>query len=212
MGNRRTLMEAEKMGLSFAETCGVKSLEEWRYMEAEKIVPHQMALFYDMIVKFMKGGGLPFTPCIDGRVLEDDGDAVLEQNAHLDIAYMIGCCANDLGLGPDSLPGQKTPLYQAAIEFSKLNEKLGKKPAYVYYFTRGALGDTAGAFHSAELWYIFGTLYRSWRPKTPADYELSRRMVSYWCNFFKDGDPNGDGVFRWYPCTRKAPFVMELDV
>lgn len=30
-------------------------------------------------------------------------------------------------------------------------------------------GDDAGAFHSSELWYIFGTLGRCWRPYKKSD-------------------------------------------
>jgi para-nitrobenzyl esterase len=206
IGRIKTLKDAEETGLAFAETCGVKDLEEWRRMDAEKILPLQMALFN----KRTKSGNMPFGPHIDGRLLEDSGDAALEKGAHHDIAYMIGCCANDLGAGPDSPPDQKTPLYQAAVNFSLLNEKLGRKPAWVYYFTQKPLGDDAGAFHSAELWYIFGTLNRSWRPKTPGDYELSERMTSYWCNFVKNGDPNDPSLPHWEPCTGNSPSVIEL--
>jgi para-nitrobenzyl esterase len=212
----RALKDAEKIGAAFAEKCGVKNLEEWRRMDAEKILAVQTAFFNEMMSRPPdKGGGLPFAPCIDGRLLEDDPDALLEKGAHHDIPYMIGCCANDLGLKPDAQPGEKTPLYQAAVNFSLLGEKLGRKPSFVYYFTQKPLGDEAGAFHSAELWYIFGTLHRSWRPKTPADYELSQRMISYWCGFVKNGDPNDNGGIagpfpRWEPCRVSSPFVMEL--
>ena len=40
-----------------------------------------------------------------------------------------------------------------------------------------------GSFHSSELWYMFGTLNRCWRPMEKVDYELSDIMVSYWKNF-----------------------------
>mgnify|MGYP002236091704 FL=1 len=63
--------------------------------------------------------------------------------------------------------------------------------SYVYCFSRdlpgedmsapkGGFGDMKGAFHSSELWYMFGTLDKCWRPMEKADYELSERMVSYW--------------------------------
>ena len=62
------------------------------------------------------------------------------------------------------------------------------------------------------LWYMFGTLNRCWRPLTEADRELSERMLGYWTNFMKTGDPNGEGLPRWELCRREAPFVMEFDV
>lgn len=73
--------------------------------------------------------------------------------------------------------------------------KQGRTPAYVYAFTRELPSypdelkmegdDKTGAFHSAELWYVFGTLKRSRRQFTAADYDLSERMVTYWTNLQK---------------------------
>ncbi|GHV70059.1 carboxylic ester hydrolase [Spirochaetia bacterium] len=219
IGRSRPLRESEDVGLGFAEKCGAKSLEEWRRMDSAKILSLQMALFNDMMSRPPdKGGGLPFGPCIDGKLLEDDADLLLEKGAHHPISYMIGCCANDIGMSSHAAAGEKPPLYNAAVNFSLLNEKLDRDPAYVYYFTHRLLGDDAGAFHSAELWYIFGTLDRSWRPKIQGDYDFSERMVSYWCNFVKHKNPNGQtgkdaGANRfpyWETCTNKRPFVMEL--
>ena len=50
-------------------------------------------------------------------------------------------------------------------------------------------GDDAGAFHSAELWYMFGTLSNCWRPFTEADYALSEKMVDAWTDFAKKANP-----------------------
>ena len=91
-------------------------------------------------------------------------------------------------------------------------EKVGHKPSYVYFFTRDLPGDNAGAFHSSELWYMLGTLKSCWRPMTEGDYDLSERMVSYWTNFMKNGDPNGVGLSLWPSCTKAEPFEMVLDV
>ena len=48
------------------------------------------------------------------------------------------------------------------------------------------------------------------RPMTEHDYELSSRMLDYWTNFMKNGDPNGDGLTPWNPCTKANPAVLEL--
>jgi para-nitrobenzyl esterase len=57
---------------------------------------------------------------------------------------------------------------------------------------------------------MFGTLPRSWRPKRPADYALSDRMITYWCNFMKTGNPNSSSLPRWEPCAASTPFVIDL--
>ena len=130
-----------------------------------------------------------------------------------DIPYMLGSTADDIGVFPEMKEkGEHGGIYKGCINWSLALEKLGRKPAYVYYFTRALLGDDAGAFHSSELWYMFGTLGRSWRPKTEGDYALSKEMMDDWTNFMKTGNPNAEGKDDWKPCTKDDPYVQVLDV
>ncbi len=63
---------------------------------------------------------------------------------------------------------------------------------YYYQFDADIPGwDDPGAFHSVDLWFFFGSLAACWRPFTGKHFDLAEQMVSYWANFFKDGDPNG---------------------
>jgi para-nitrobenzyl esterase len=212
----RAFADAEAFGASFAEFCGVKSLEEFRSLSAEKILSFQAGFIAHMRKQNPPGTRLPLGPCVDQVFLFSDADSLLEQGVHPDIPYMLGCTSGDIGLTEEQrAKGEKPPLYQACLRFSELNESLGRKPAFMYYFTQKPLGDNAGAFHSAELWYEFGTLYRSWRPKSIKDYILSERIISYWSNFMKSGDPNGSdlngaGLPEWKPCAKGDPFVREL--
>ena len=65
-----------------------------------------------------------------------------------------------------------------------------EKPSYTWFFDRMLPGDDCGAWHSSALWYWFGTLENCWRPMEQKDYDLSRQMVQYLCNFAATGDPN----------------------
>jgi para-nitrobenzyl esterase len=200
--------KAEKWGEVFSKTAGLSTPAELRNAPVEKIMEAQNHVFRELTQQGL-GEGLPFAPHNDGLILKGDAGEILEQGAHLDIPYMLGSTEADIGVAAGQDP-KTCALYQGCIAFSALNEKLGRKPAWVYYFTQHPQGDDLGAFHSAELWYMFGTLGRSWRPKTPGDWELSARMLSYWCSFMKTGDPNDGSQARWKPCKQEDPFVMEL--
>lgn len=70
---------------------------------------------------------------------------------------------------------------------------------HFYYFTRirpGAGGRDVGAYHGAELPYVFDT-HDAWLPTEPIDRELGRLMGRYWSNFARSGDPNMAGAPDW---------------
>lgn len=208
----KSLADAEKQGKAMWDAAGMTTLEEMRSCPAEK--------FQEVLMKYYATQknftGLPFGPCIDGKLLPASFKDIALSGKEHDISYLIGFTSEDI------LP---EVMRKAAVDWSLLLENQGRKPAYVYCFSRdlpgedmpgdqkaGAFGDMKGAFHSAELWYMFGTLDRCWRPMTQEDHALSDRMVKYWTNFARTGDPNGDGVPAWTPCTKSNPYVQKLDI
>ena len=205
----RSVEEAEAIGVQFTDFASITSCGQLLAMPAQDLSRLTGQFFMRRMQE--KVSGLPFAPVIDGAFLTEGFDAVIEKGLHPDIPYMIGSTKNDLGVTPEMLQSDtKSPLYEGCVNWSLRNEALGRRPSYVYYFTRQLLGDDQGAFHSSELWYEFGTLERSWRPKEPADYALSERMVAYWTNFIKTGDPNAEGLPDWKPCTAETRYVREL--
>ena len=68
------------------------------------------------------------------------------------------------------------------------------------------------AWHSSELWYTFASLREGVppvRPWTKKDFDLADQMSTYWSNFMKTGDPNGEGLPVW-PESRENLGWMEL--
>lgn len=73
-----------------------------------------------------------------------------------------------------------------------------------------------GAVHSADIEYAMGTLdtneFYDWQEE---DYAISKLFLSYYANFCKTGNPNGEGLPKWTVITKdnldNAP-VMKIDV
>lgn len=56
------------------------------------------------------------------------------------------------------------------------------------------------AWHSTELWFVFDSLRPGLPPDRPwrdCDFKMGEIMSSYWANFMKNGDPNGEGLPFW---------------
>lgn len=206
--SNRTLEQAEMLGNKYMEICGASSLEDMRALSPQQLMD---GLFKLMPVSFGMGLGLPFTPVMDGVLLTDGYNEVLEKGNYPDIPYMLGSCLNDMTIQPGT-DGRNSSIYCGCVNWSLLGQLHGRKPAYVYQFCRQLPGDNQGAFHSSELWYVFHTLGRCWRPMTEADEKLSNQICDYWCNFVKSGDPNGDGLAEWAPCGWENHAVRMLDV
>jgi para-nitrobenzyl esterase len=69
-----------------------------------------------------------------------------------------------------------------------------------------------GAYHSAEIAFVFGALASENLPWRPEDKALSDLMSTYWSNFAKTGNPNGTGLPQWPAYTSQANYpVMHLD-
>ncbi len=88
------------------------------------------------------------------------------------------------------------------------------QPAYLYHFVHvpelPEYGQSLGAFHAAEIPYVFGNLTLSEWKLSEEDQEVSRLLSSYWRNFARTGDPNGEGLAHWPKFGLERGEVMEL--
>jgi len=93
----------------------------------------------------------------------------------------------------------------------KIQAATGQNKAFLYFFSRVPPGEPDfGAFHSAEFGYALNTLKLWDRPFTETDYNLARQMSSYWVNFARSGDPNGEGLPFWPSFDPFSPRIIEF--
>jgi para-nitrobenzyl esterase len=90
---------------------------------------------------------------------------------------------------------------------------------YLYRYDYDGLqyGKYMGAFHGAEIAFVFGNTESSFgfklitEDKMDEVRELSRIMQGYWVNFAKTGDPNGPGLPEWQPFDPDTQMMQVLD-
>ena len=176
------------------------TLAELYKKSAPEIIAMQMVLWQS--VAAATGQMLPFCPQVDGYCLTKTCDQALEDGEQLHIPYLIG--SNQQDLSKEARPLDQQPLHMSNVAFCEIQPD--NSDTYVYLFKRQIPGDDMGAFHSAELWYMFGTLERCWRPLTEADAVLSEEMLDAWTLFAKTGNPG------WEPYRRDKPMVKMFDI
>lgn len=73
-----------------------------------------------------------------------------------------------------------------------------EQPTWLYFFSRtpASPDQTLGAFHASELAFVFDS-HSPILEANEDDFALTDIMGTYWTNFAKTGNPNGDGVPSW---------------
>ena len=181
------MMSSEEKAYSFWQEfmarLGCKSLEEFR-----NVTPERLFKEWQTSKKEIKGGMMATFPVKDGHFVVKDSNPK-------QISYIIGSNSHDMA--PPFL-----------LSLGKKWVKNNFLRSYLYHFDRMLPGDNNGAWHSADLWYWFGTLENSWRPMEAKDYEISDKMSTYLCNFAKNNDPNGLNQKAWSPFSEDKKIMI----
>ena len=127
-------------------------------------------------------------PVFDDEIVRKD----LYENAYKDeqLPCILGVTKNDL-LAP----------YLERI--AKTMMKNGNGKVWLSHFYHPLPGDDKGAWHSSDLWYVFGLDQHPWRKFGEDDYRLATELRKRYCEFVKNVAPNPDGYDEWKSNTSK---------
>ena len=132
-------------------------------------------------------------PGIDGEIIPELPQDLIKKDLDLDVPLIVGVTGQDMA----------APLFfELGRQYLISRSSRKKSKVYGYFFDRTLPGNSYKCFHSADLWYMFGNMDKSWRPFEEIDYELKDRMIDYVANFVRSGDPNGNGLPKWQNVDR----------
>lgn len=70
---------------------------------------------------------------------------------------------------------------------------------------------SAGAYHSGDLAYVFDTMSVVGVDWQESDRQLADLMATYWTNFARTGNPNGDNLPTWLPFNAEDATTLRLN-
>jgi para-nitrobenzyl esterase len=93
------------------------------------------------------------------------------------------------------------------------------QPVYVWQFgyvpPAGRERSPYGAGHGSELSFVFNTLHARWGAQgepTASEKELANLMNSYWVNFAKTGNPNGNNLPAWPQYDIQKAEILDISL
>jgi para-nitrobenzyl esterase len=194
-GPNATLAAQEQAGVQAAERAGLSTLEEMRAVPAEEVLSTFRAQ----------------TMIVDNYVIPEDPAIVFAEGRQHQVDVLMGANFAEMAFGgggpPDPANNQSDRIFWVARRIAEYAREAGQN-AYVYWFTQNGAGSEENLpVHASEVKYVFDNLGEI--PLFPdssdadtiaasaADQALADRMASYWVNFARSGDPNGEGLPEW---------------
>ena len=98
------------------------------------------------------------------------------------------------------------------VRYTLARSEAEGQPAFAYTWNRipPSKKQTIGAFHAAELPFVFDTS-EPILGYSDEDKVLTQQMVRYWTNFAKSGNPNGEGLPEWPAYNGENWLAMEAN-
>ena len=235
----RTLHQAEENGADFARAAGANSLRDLRSVPAEKVVavvsfpsrPHVdgWVLPADVRTIFARKNHsrvpalvgsnenewtMVSNPATFPKTMEEFRKRIETQfpgrAAEFDTVYPV---RSEAGIADAMLAWGRDDFFTLQMRTWARLVAAGGGKVFLYQFTHVPPSPKAkawGAYHAAEIPYVFGNLQDPTFDYTETDRSLSEVMSSYWVNFARTGDPNGKGLPTWAPYDAAAEPYLDL--
>ena len=228
-----TLKGAEQSGLEFMKNLGASSLAELRQLDVQKFFEARGSfrpnvdgyVLSDDQYKLYEAGQYNDVNVIIGSNSDEGGMFVRRQQQMDPGAYKksltdrYGDFADRfLSLYPGDTPEQATfssadmtrdsGFGWASWIWGRLQSRTGNSKVYMYYFDQKDPNNpnSRGAFHAAEIKYVLQNINEERYPAE--DIKLSDMMSTYWTNFAKSGNPNGEDLLEWPAFTEQNQTYM----
>ena len=235
--NMKPLADAEQVGVAFAKAAGVSSIAELRKLSPDRLPSGRGAggswpivdgwVIPDDQYKLYAAGKYNHTPILVGYN-SDEGASFSpprnRENYITNVEARYGKFADALikayPVGSDTVPKTARDLARDSTFgwhtwiWARLQSQTSRDKVFYYYFDQhpeypeGSPQAGRGSPHGSEVPYVFEHLNTNNPQFKPADLAISDAMSTYWVNFAKHGDPNGDGVPQWPAFSDKNPQVM----
>jgi para-nitrobenzyl esterase len=234
--NMKRLKDAEEDGAIYTKNAGVSSVKALRKIDADKlpsrgfggswpiidgyVITDDQHKLYEagryndvpVLIGYNSDEGASFSP---GRTPEEYINGTKAR---------YGKFADDLikayPVGVTTVPKTARDLARDAAfgwqtwSWARLQAETGKSKVFYYYFDqhpdypKDSPREGYGSPHGQEVAYVFQHLDASNPQTTKSDIAISEIMSTYWTNFAKYGNPNGEGVPQWPAFSDTNPVVM----
>lgn len=238
--NMKTLAKAEKEGLAYAEKVGAKSIQELRNTPVDQL-PMSMGMggawpiidghvIPDDQFKLYEQGKFNDVPVLIGYNSDEGASFSREKTPEEFIANVenrYGQFSEELldayPVGENSVPKTARDLARDAAfgwhtwSWARLQSKNGSSKVYYYYFDQhpeypeDSPKFGSGSPHGQEVAYVFQNLDENNPDLSASDIAISQAMGTYWTNFTKYGNPNGDNLPKWPAFSEDNPKVMYFE-